>query len=143
MKKLLGLALIFTFSLLGCDKNDIEEDINNNEKENVDYYVKYHYYGNGGLHFCYFNITFLNSVTSNSNSAENTIVYKYPEFQTRHIEDEIICGPFKKNDKVAIKMTNESSVVNRLLEIYISKDNSPFALRKSTTSNKLEYTIDY
>ncbi len=31
----------------------------------------------------------------------------------------------------------------RLLEIHVSKNNSPFALRKSTTNNTLEYTIDY
>ena len=143
MRRLFGLALILTFSLLGCTESSIEEDINNENKEDVDYYVKYHYYGNGGVHICTFNITFLNSVTSNSNSAENTIIYKYPEYQSKHIEDEIICGPFKKGDKASIEMSNESSVVNRLLEIYVSKNNSPFALRKSTNSRKLEYTIDY
>ena len=139
MKKLLGI-LMFIIPLYSCSENEMEESINSN---NDDYYVKYHYYGDGGIHFCTFNITYLNSVTSNSNGAINTIVYKYPETQSRHIEDEIICGPFKKNDKVAIEMTNESSVINRLLEIHISKNSSPFALRKSTTSNKLEYTIDY
>ena len=144
MKKLLSLTLIFTFSLLGCTKsdieNDIEENISNKENIDVDYYVKYHYYADGGNHHCGFNITYLNSVTSNSNPAVNTIAHKA---KSKTVENEIICGPFKKGDKASIEMSNESSVVSRLLEISVSKDNSPFALRKSTNSNKLEYTLDY
>ena len=134
MRKLLGLTLIFAVSLFGCKESDIEKSIND------DYYVKYHYYADGVIHSCGFKIKYLNSVTSNSNPAVNTIVH-HP--QSEKCENEIICGPFKKNDTVAIEMTNESYVGKRLLEIYVSKDNSPFALRKSTTSNKLEYTIDY
>ena len=143
MKKLLSLTLIFTFSLLGCTKsdieNDIEENISNKENIDVDYYVKYHYYADGGNYHCGFNITYLNSVTSNSNPAVNTITHK----ASKTVENEIICGPFKKGDKASIEMSNESSVVSRLLEISVSKNNSPFALRKSTNSRKLEYTIDY
>ena len=140
MRNLFGLALILTFSLLGCTETSIEEDINNDKKEDIEYYVKYHYYANGGVHFCGFNITYLNSVTSNSNPAVNTITH---QAKSKTVENEIICGPFKKGDKASIEMSNESSVVSRLLEISVSKNSSPFALRKSTDSRKLEYTIDY
>ena len=132
MRKLLGLILIFAVSLFGCKESDIEKSIND------DYYVKYHFYADG-YNYVYFDIIYLNSVTSNSNPAINTDSYKgYKSF-----ENEKICGPFKKGDKVSIEMSNETGVVNRLLEIYVSKNNSPFALRKSTSSKKLEYTIDY
>lgn len=127
--------------LFGCTENDMEEKINNEEKVDIDeYYVKYHYYADGGVHFCGFNITYLNSVTSNSNPAVNTITH---QAKSKTVENEIICGPFKKGDKASIEMSNESSVVNRLLEICVSKNNSPFALRKNTNSSKVEYTIDY
>ena len=141
MRKLFGLALIFMLPLFGCTENDMEEKINNEEKVDIDeYYVKYHYYADGGVHFCGFNITYLNSVTSNSNPAVNTITH---QAKSKTVENEIICGPFKKGDKASIEMSNESSVVSRLLEISVSKNSSPFALRKSTDSRKLEYTIDY
>ena len=134
MRKLLGLTLIFAVSLFGCKESDIEKSIND------DYYVKYHYYADGVIHSCGFTIKYLNSVTSNSNPAVNTIVH-HP--QSEKCENEIICGPFKKGDMAAIEMSDEISVVYRLLEIHVSKNNSPFALRKSTSSKKLEYTIDY
>ena len=136
MKKI-SIALMCMISFLSCTK----ECFYNDENTEVDYYVKYHYWAKSGTaQSCNFKITYLNSVTSNSDGAVHTI---YPYNGTNIKEDEIICGPFKKNDTVAIEMTNESYVGKRLLEIYVSKDNSPFALRKSTTSNKLEYTIDY
>lgn len=149
MKKIFSILIVILIPLFSCTKTEVEEVIKIKtdtiyiEKSDVEYYVKYHYYGDGGYHYCNFSIKYLNSVTSNSNPAENTITYTYPNTKSQHIENEIICGPFKKNDKVSIEMYNESSVSSRLLEIYVSKENSPFALRKNTNSSKLEYTIDY
>lgn len=148
MRKLLSLALIFTFSVLGCTnseiENEIEENISHKEDNDVDYYVKYHYYGySGSGTYCLFDITYLNFATSNSNPAVNTITYDYSTTKSNSISNEIICGPFKKGNIVSIEMTNTNNVRYQLLEIYVSKNNSPFALRKSTTSRKLEYTIDY
>lgn len=149
MKNLFRFLLLLLIPLFSCNKSDSEEivsfvhDTIYVEKQNSEYYVKYHWVGNGQYHYCFFTITYLNSVTPNSNSEKNMITYKYPDVSRTIIEDEIICGPFKRNDKVSIQMSGEQSVVSRLLEIYVSKDNSPFALRKSTNDSKLEYIIDY
>ena len=142
MRKIIGFALVIIIPLLSCSKSDSEDNGNTNIT-NSDSYVKYHWIGDGGYHYCSFNINYINSVTPNSNAALNTITYSYPSTKQKVIDDELICGPFKRNDKVYIEMTNEQSVDNRLLEIYVSKDNSPFALRKSTNERKLEYIIDY
>lgn len=146
------IILIFlSLSLFACSKDNDNDDVTKNKTEEgnptaqnkAEYYVKYHFRGDGYQHYCGFDIVYVNKETSNSNPAVNTVSYQYPNVQSKVIDHEIICGPFEFGDKASIRMTNESSVVTRLLEIYVCKNNSPFALRKSTNSNTLEYTIDY
>lgn len=150
------LLLLLAFCLFSCSKeNETDEEINKKTEqakteqetqvpaEKIEYYVKYHFSANGGSHYCGFDIVYVNKETSNSNPAVNTISYQYPYVQSKVIDKELICGPFEYGDKASLQMTKESSVVTRLLEIYVSKNNSPFALRKSTNSNLLEYRIDY
>ena len=150
--KLNIFILAIGLCLLACSK-EYEDNNENNPKEeeqeknsprnNAEYYVKYHYYANGYQHYCFFDIIYINKQTSNSDGAVNKISYQYPYSQAKVIDKELICGPFEYGDKVSLEMTNESSVVSKLLEIYISKNNSPFALRKSSKGSLVEYTIDY
>ena len=150
------ILLFLALCLFACSKeNETDDEINRNteqeipanetqEPENkIEYYVKYHFYANGYQHYCGFDIVYVNKETPNSNPAVSTISYQYPYVQSKVIDKELICGPFEYGDKLSIKMIKENSVVTRLLEIYVSKNNSPFALRKSTDSKSLEYMIDY
>ena len=56
-------------------------------------------------------------------------------------EEEIVCGPFKYEDKIQASWTSNSSLPRATLELYVSKNNLPFTLRKS--GNIIEYTIDF
>ena len=120
--------------------------MNDNHENNVEYYVKYHWFTNGVIngqaHFCIYDIKYVSSISSNNSPITNTINYSYPSTKKHQIEDEVICGPFKKSDKVSIEIFNEKSEFSKLLEIYVSKNNSPFALKSSTDSNKLNFIIN-
>ncbi|SHL12066.1 hypothetical protein SAMN05216463_12356 [Xylanibacter ruminicola] len=120
--------------------------MNDNPGNNVEYYVKYHWLTNGIInghaHFCIYDIKYVSSISSTNRPITNTINYSYPSTKKHQIEDEVICGPFKKSDKVSIEIFNEKSDFSRLLEIYVSKNNSPFALKCSTDANKLDYVIN-
>ena len=145
MKAKIILFCLTLCCLFACSKEDENNEVvKNSEPANKnEYYVKYHYQANGFQHYCGFDIVYVNKETENSNPAVNTISYQYPNVQSYRIDQELICGPFEYGEKASLRMTNENSVLARLLEIYVSKNNSPFALRKSTTNNTLEYTIDY
>ena len=144
MRKIIFLTIASILSIMSCSKND--SDMNDNHENNVEYYVKYHWFTNGVIngqaHFCIYDIKYVSSISSNNSPITNTINYSYPSTKKHQIEDEVICGPFKKSDKVSIEIFNEKSEFSKLLEIYVSKNNSPFALKSSTDSNKLNFIIN-
>lgn len=131
MKRILivfGLMLL----LFGCsDDSDHKSE----------YYVKYHFLCSDGFHYIRFTANYTNEKkqTVRVSFGENTSNYN----GSRKYEDEIICGPFKYGDNVSLSLTNQISVTSRLLEISVSKDNSPFALKESKNSSSISYTIDF
>lgn len=145
MKAKIILFCVTLCCLFACSKEDENDEVvkNSEPAKKNEYYVKYHYQANGNQQYCEFDIVYVNKETENSNPAVSTISFKYPYVKSSYIDQELICGPFEYGDKASLRMTNEYSVDARLLEIHVSKNNSPFALRKSTTNNTLEYTIDY
>ncbi len=136
MKKtvtLLSLFLSLVFMSTGCSNDDDLE-----LKKGI-YYVKYSFTCGNSLHLCSFVIKYTdgNLQTSSKSYGKNPSASKAQKSYT----DEIICGPFNYGDHVELEITNAVNVYNRSLEISVSKDNSPFALKVSGSSH-LSYDIE-
>ena len=137
-----GLVLLMGLSMVSCKKES--EKKNEGEKEKIttdEYYVKYEvnsttiYYG-GKL-----------DVTLSNETNEPTII----RIDQRK-PSEIIIGPVQKGFKATLKVVAVGGTQNHLklyANIYVSKNNSPFALKKTDGSDtprdsvELNYTIDY
>ena len=147
---------LFTFILLAfagllpimimasCSKDDIEEVKNlNNEDDktseqpqNADnYYVKYEVHSGSQISYASY--------------TERTITYKdvvkEQRITTRQGWDGTY-GPFKKGDKVYLRVTSNIAKYNTNARISVSKNKEAFTIkaeeRESSTIN-LEYTISY
>lgn len=133
MKKLLIIATAFftaILSLNGCSKSELEQQTNKDE-----YYVKYLFEGtnNVGINFyCNCNISF----TSEKGKVEMTFN------AVNHLSYEVITGPFKRNSKVYATLDGDR-FPNTSIQIFVSKNNSPFALKDMTNEGMLKYTINY
>ena len=130
---------------MGCSEGKIEEIEEVDETVTSEYYVKYCYGGAASsMSWYYFDVEYTMDISNNS-IIQGTASY---EERATKISDEKICGPFKYGDKVSIKMSY-TPMPNIFLEIYISKNNSPFALKKydyidhPSGARYIDYTIDY
>lgn len=136
MKKI--LYIIFSvFCLFNCSKS--EPQVNNDE-----YYAKYVIqFSKNSIHMDQARITF-------------TFTDEHLKTQVKNYvgtsgEDEIVCGPFKLGDKIVASCDLSASIpYTYFVELLISKNNSPFALKKTKSSSSqepyttlLEYIIDY
>ena len=100
-----------------------------------EYYVKYVFqYSKEDIHIDKANVSFkftdehLNSQTRN--------------YYGNGTKEEVICGPFKRGDKIIASCQLSSPITYKYnIEIYISKNNSPFALKSS--GSVINYIIDY
>ncbi len=132
MKRIL-ICIFISLFVFGCSKDDKEDSV---------YYIKYHFVGKSNSHYwVIFDIEYTNEhlQTDKKEYGDRYTVWH----GNSSYEDEIICGPFKYNDNVTLSMSNIRSVSSRLLEIYVSKDNSPFLLKGSSQSASISYTIDF
>ena len=128
---------------VGCSKS--EQNRNTDE-----YYVKYVF----GCQIIQYGKTYAPSYSvafTNSDLKVQTRRYKSAG------EEEIICGPFKYGDNINVSLAHDyydnvggSSYVQTHIEIHVSKNNSPFALRKTKESTSkepyttaIQYSIDY
>lgn len=133
MKKLLIIVTAFftaILSLNGCSKSELEQQTNKDE-----YYVKYLFEGTNsvGINFyCNCNISF----TSEKGQVEMTFN------AVNHLSHEVITGPFKRNSKVYATL-DADRFPNTSIQIFVSKNNSPFALKGMTNEGMLKYTINY
>ncbi len=145
MKRIMYLCVL-ALSLVGCNKDTKETPA----EVASEYYVKYVFSCKiiqyGKAYSTDYSVTFIDSGLQ-----EQTRKYKTVD------EEELICGPFKYGDKMSISLKHYysdnaggSSTAQTLLDVYVSKNNSPFALRKSESSSSqrpnttsLEYVIDY
>jgi len=105
-------------------------------KDHEEYYVKYEINTKG---------VFQNSNVIVEYTADNEQITKIPLANIN--KPEIIIGPVRKGFKASLKITSESSF-SILTQLSVSKNNGPFALKKSDneTSFKkftlLEYLVD-
>lgn len=131
MKKIFVL-LLFSMWLFSCS-DDTDEQL----KITDSYYVKYawtvqHKYSNGPFIVSYKN--------NNGQFIEKSYSSVPSSRYTTEMNDELICGPFTYGDTTEMNITN---TFPEILEIYVSKNNSPFALKAMSRDYNLVYTIDF
>ena len=130
IKKLLTtftIALISFVAVVGCSKP--EPQTNNDE-----YYVKYLFEAKNNVGYNRYwdcNISF----TGEKGQVEMAFQSVY------QLSYEVVTGPFKYNKKVYA--TLDSGFQNTSIQIFVSKNDSPFALKCMENGSRLEYTIDY
>lgn len=132
-----GVIVTFGFINSGCNKDNEEMG----ELVSDEYYVKYEVnsttiYTGGKL-----------DVTINTEKNNNTTII----IDKRTLWETVI-GPVQKGFNATIKITSPTATSNQLrlyTNIYVSKNGSPFALKKNDGSDtprdsvQLNYTIDY
>lgn len=126
----LGLVLVMGIVNFGCEEEDSGE-----------YYVKYEM--GSSTRYMGGNIE-VEVNTEDNTKAIFTTYYKNQE--------EVVIGPVEKGFTATMKVTSSSNAHNTLklyANIYVSKDGSPFALKKSDGSDEvrdnlqINYKIDY
>ena len=132
MKRLLTTLYIVLASLVamtGCSKVEPEPLPDNDE-----YYVKYAFTGNNERGF--FRDCKISFTTERKEQLEMT-------FSTINVLSyEVVTGPFKYDSKVYATLYGEKLLISSI-QIFVSKNDSPFALKGMTNEGRLEYTIDY
>lgn len=134
MKRLLTtllIALVSFVAVVGCSKPDPLQQPNNDE-----YYVKYEFKAtnNVGYGSRYWNCNI--SFTGEKGQVDMG-------FQTiNNLSYEVVTGPFKYGSKVYATLDG-GGFPNTSIQIFVSKNDSPFALKGMTNEGRLEYTIDY
>ncbi len=123
--KITTMLIAIFIALSSCSKD--EPNINENDKPSVsdNYYVKY-------VISSYYPGIFSNwSVTTSEGK------YTKNDYQTRHWEQTY--GPVKKGFKCEVQVENGGPTI----EIYVSKNQEPFALKTTKTGMTASYTIDF
>ena len=133
MKRFL-ICLLVGLNLFACSKDSDDENMS------AEYYVKYHFKCSDAKRYVAFVINYTNE---NLTTSKRSYGYDNLRGGSSKYEDEIVCGPFKHGDMIKLSMSDVKYVSSQLLEINVSKDNSPFALKKSSNSSSVFYTIDY
>lgn len=129
---ILGFIVTFGVVNFGCDSDSKNDD---------EYYVKYVIQSNSG--------GYISSRYAQINSENNTEI----SFTFSNSPWETTIGPVKKGFNAKLKAGfNSHGTVSQYsinAEIHVSKNNAPFALKKSDNSNtartsvEINYTIDY
>ncbi len=119
---LMMISALTIFIISSCNKEEMDKDeavINDN------YYVKY-------VISCSYPRIFSNwSVTTPEGN------YTKNNYQTRHWEQTY--GPAKKGFKCEVQVGNGEPTI----EIYVSKNQEPFALKTTKTGMSASYTINF
>ena len=121
-------VLTISIAFSSCIKDKYEDkDENDNKEETVindNYYVKYVISSNYPGVFSNWSVT-----TPQGNYTRNG-------YQTRHWEQTY--GPVKKGFKCEVQVEGAPTI-----EIYVSKNSEPFALKTTKTGNSASYTINF
>ena len=123
MNKFLKITTVFLaifFTLSSCEKDETEATTND------DYFIKYVIKGNGT--YIYFSDFSVNTDHGNASFSG----YQYHSWNQTY-------GPVKKGFRASVSV--QSSYVTT--EIYVSKNNGPFALKASKSGGGSSYTIDF
>lgn len=119
---LMIISALTIFTFYSCNKEEVD---NNETVINDNYYVKY-------VISCSYPKIFSNwSVTTPQGE------YTKNGYQIRHWEQTY--GPVKKGFKCEVQVGNGEPTI----EIYVSKNQEPFALKTTKTGKSASYTIDF
>lgn len=133
MKRILTTSLIALVSLIavvGCSKPEPEQQTNNDE-----YYVKYLFEGTNRVGY---NVYHDCTISFTSEKGQFEMAFK----TVIGLSHEVVTGPFKYGSKVYATLDG-GGFPNTSIQIFVSKNDSPFALKGMTNEGRLEYTIDY
>ena len=120
VSKITTAILVILIALSSCKKDET------NTTTNDDYFVKYVIKGNGT--YIYFSDFSVNTDQGNVSFSG----YQYHSWNQTY-------GPVKKGFRASVSV--QSSYVTT--EIYVSKNNGPFALKASKSDGGSSYTIDF
>jgi hypothetical protein len=118
---LMIISALTIFTFFSCNKAEID----NNTVVNDNYYVKYVISSIYPYIFSNWTVT-----TPEGNYTKN-------DYQTRHWEQTY--GPVKKGFKCEVQVKSGQPTI----EIYVSKNQEPFALKTTKDSYSAAYTIDF
>lgn len=119
-----SLLLILIVLFCGCS-NSSEEDI----ALKATYYVKYSFKCGNSLYYCSFTANYMDEKLQMRSRSYGKYV---PASEgKKSYSDEIVCGPFKYGDHVVLTITDHMNITNSIVEISVSENNSPFALKAS------------
>jgi hypothetical protein len=123
----LSFLFLLAVCFSACDKDTCDCDNGNENTEPIvnEYYVKYVIYTTGYAVFSDWSVT-----TPQGNYSRNG-------YQTRRWEQ--IYGPVKKGFICGVQVGNGAPTI----EIHVSKNSEPFALKRTTTGQSASYTIDF
>ncbi|HUH47945.1 MAG TPA: hypothetical protein VLZ54_12375 [Arenibacter sp.] len=121
---IISVLTIFTFT--SCDKDEMD---NNETVENDNYYVKYVIKGNGAY-----------GRFSNWTATTPADTYTNSGYQTRSWNQTY--GPVKNGFKCEVQVGDYISGAPTI-EIHVSKNEEPFALKMSKTGESVSYTINF
>lgn len=125
----LFIVFVSLVTLVGCSKP--EQQVNNDE-----YYVKYLFEATNNVGYsnrywdC--NISFTGE--------KGQVEMAFPT--VNRLSYEVITGPFRRNAKMYATLDG-GGFPNTSIQIFVSKNDSPFALKGMENGSRLEYTIDY
>ncbi|MBP1675814.1 MAG: hypothetical protein H6Q20_373 [Bacteroidetes bacterium] len=122
---LIIFSALTIFAFLSCDKEDIDNSNDTNTVANDNYYVKYVISSIYPYIFSNWTVT-----TPEGNYTKNN-------YQTRHWEQTY--GPVKKGFKCDVQVKNGQPTI----EIYVSKNQEPFALKTTKEGYSATYTINF
>ena len=129
MNRVIGiLTAIFMIALLSCNGDDKETVIDKDETViNDNYYVKY-------VISCSYPHVFSNWSVSTPDGT-----YTRNNYQTRRWEQTY--GPVKKGFNCSASVRNGNPSI--AIEIYVSKNSEPLALKTTSKGNSAHYTINF
>ncbi len=124
------IALASFVAIIGCSKPEPEQQTNKDE-----YYVKYLFEGTNRVGYNVYRDCAI-SFTSEKGQVEMAFM------TVNGLSHEVITGPFNYGSKVYATLDG-GGFPNTSIQIFVSKNDSPFALKGMTNEGRLEYTIDY
>lgn len=122
------IALASVAAVAGCTNPEPQAD-------NDEYYVKYVFEGTNRVGY---NIYRDCKISFTSEKGQVEMVFK----TVNQLSYEVVAGPFKYNSKVYATLDG-GGFPNISIQISVSKNDSPFAIKGIDNGGRLEYTIDY
>ena len=124
------MALASFFAVISCSKPEHDSRTNNDE-----YYVKYLFEAANNVGDTHYRDC---SISFTSDEGQVKMAFK----TVLRLSHEVVTGPFKYGSRVYATL-NGGGFPKTSIQIFVSKNDSPFALKRMDNGGRLDYTIDY